>query len=221
MSGICPDAEVIDLSHEIRKYSIRDGALAVVRAAVPARRFPRRGRRPGRCTARRRLATDRVRRLLIGPDNGLLVAAADATGIGEVRELENPAYRLPVVTSTFHGRDVFAPAAAHLAAGAAFETLGPPIDPAGLVGSPLPAALPIEGGGLATEVIYEDTFGNLKLSALVADVRAGWAIRRVGRSSCARATVARSISPGAGPSASSRRASRCCTRTHTGAPASP
>jgi hypothetical protein len=173
--GICPDAEVIDLSHEIRKYSIRDGALALW-SALP---YLRVGYHvavvdPGVGTARRPLAI-RVGRgdVLIGPDNGLLVSAAERLGgVGEVRELANPAYRLPVVTSTFHGRDIFAPAAGHLAAGAAFETLGPAIDPATLVGSPLPVASPIEGGGLATEVIYEDTFGNLKLSALVDDVRA-------------------------------------------------
>ena len=172
--GICPDAEVIDLSHEIRKYSIRDGALALWSAlpylpvgchvAVVD---------PGVGTARRPLAIRTGRGdLLIGPDNGLLVAAAERLGgIGEVRELANAAYRLPLVTSTFHGRDIFAPAAGHLAGGAAFETVGPAIERATLVGSPLPAATPIDGGGLATEVIYEDTFGNLKLSALAGEVR--------------------------------------------------
>jgi hypothetical protein len=171
--GICPDAEVVDLTHDIRKYAIGDGALALwsavpylpvgVHVAVVD---------PGVGTARRPLAI-RVERgdTLIGPDNGLLVPAAGRLGgIAEARLLANPAYRLPVVTSTFHGRDIFSPAAAHLARGVAFETVGPPVDPGTLVPSPLPSATPLDGG-LATEVVYVDTFGSLKLSALAADVR--------------------------------------------------
>ncbi|HEY4189619.1 MAG TPA: SAM-dependent chlorinase/fluorinase, partial [Candidatus Limnocylindrales bacterium] len=155
----------------IRKYAIRDGALALW-CALPYAPvgFHVAVVDPGVGTARRPIAL-RVARgdVLIGPDNGLLVAAAERLGgVVEARLLENPAYRLPVVTSTFHGRDVFAPAAAHLARGASFESLGPSI-PDELVPSPLPAASAVDGG-LATEVIYEDTFGNLKLSALVADV---------------------------------------------------
>ena len=116
--GICPDAEVIDLTHEVRKYSIRDGALALWCALpyLPVG-FHVAVVDPGVGTARRPLALLTGRGdVLIGPDNGLLVPAAERLGgIVESRELQNPAYRLPVVTSTFHGRDVFAPAAAHLA----------------------------------------------------------------------------------------------------------
>jgi S-adenosyl-L-methionine hydrolase (adenosine-forming) len=172
--GICPAAEVLDLTHEVRKFAIRDGALALW-SAVPYLPI---GIHvavidPGVGTERRPIAI-RVGRgdVLIGPDNGLLVPAGQRLGgIGEVRELANPAYRLPIVTATFHGRDIFSPAAAHLALGAAFDTLGPVVERASLVPSPLPPARPVDGG-LATEVVYVDTFGNLKLSALVADVRA-------------------------------------------------
>jgi S-adenosylmethionine hydrolase len=171
--GICPDAEVIDLTHEVRKYAIRDGALALwcalpylpigVHVAVVD---------PGVGTARRPLAIRAGRGdVLVGPDNGLLVPAAGRLGgIDAVRELANADYRLPVVASTFHGRDIFAPAAAHLARGAAFETLGPAIEPGSLVPSPLPVARVVDGV-VETEVVYEDTFGNVKLSALAADVR--------------------------------------------------
>lgn len=170
--GICPDAEVIDLAHDVRKFAIGEGALALWMALpyVPV------GTHvavvdPGVGTARRGLAVRTARAdVLIGPDNGLLVPAGERLGgIVAVRELTNPAYRLPVVTSTFHGRDVFAPAAAHLAAGAAFETLGPSVDPAALVPSPLPAPR-AEGGGLTTHIVYVDTFGNVKLSALASDL---------------------------------------------------
>ena len=147
--GICPDAEVIDLTHEVRKYSIRDGALALW-CALP---YLPVGYHvavvdPGVGTARRPVAILTGRGdVLIGPDNGLLVPAAERIGgLAEVRELENRAYRLPVVTSTFHGRDIFAPAAAHLAAGAAFETLGSPVDPGSLVVSPIPAPTTLDDG---------------------------------------------------------------------------
>ena len=133
--GICPDAEVIDLAHDVRKYAIGEGALSLW-AALP---YVPVGTHvavvdPGVGTARRPVAL-RVARgdVLIGPDNGLLVPAAERLGgIVEARELVNDAYRLPVVSTTFHGRDVFAPAAAHLAAGAAFESLGPVIEPSTL-----------------------------------------------------------------------------------------
>jgi S-adenosylmethionine hydrolase len=170
--GICPEAEVIDLAHDVRKYAIGEGALALWSALpwVPV------GTHmavvdPGVGTGRRPVAL-RVGRgdTLIGPDNGLLVPAAERLGgIVEARELAEPAYRLPAVSATFHGRDVFAPAAAHLAAGVAFPSLGPALDPASLVPSPLPAPRVVEGG-LATEIVYVDTFGNAKLSALTAEL---------------------------------------------------
>ena len=171
--GICPDAEVIDLTHEVRKYAIRDGALALW-CALPYLPigFHVAVVDPGVGTARRPIAILAGRGdVLIGPDNGLLVAAAERLGgIVGARELANVDYRLPVVTSTFHGRDIFAPAAAHLARGAAYPTLGPAVDPGELVPSPLPTAHVVDGA-VATEVVYEDTFGNVKLSALAADVR--------------------------------------------------
>ena len=170
--GICPEAEVIDLAHDVRKYAIGEGALSLW-AALP---YVPVGTHvavvdPGVGTARRPVAL-RVARgdVLIGPDNGLLVPAAERLGgIVDARELANGDYRLPVVSSTFHGRDVFAPAAAHLAAGVAFESLGPALDPATLVPSPLPAARVVDGG-LATEIVYVDTFGNAKLSVLAAEL---------------------------------------------------
>jgi S-adenosylmethionine hydrolase len=171
--GICPDAQVLDLAHDVRKFSIREGALSLW-AALP---YVPVGTHvavvdPGVGTERRPIAL-RVRRgdVLIGPDNGLLVPAGEALGgIDEARVLANPVYRRPVVAATFHGRDVFAPAAGHLAGGAAFATLGPTIPVATLVPSPLPAPSVVDGA-LATEIVYVDTFGNVKLSALAADVR--------------------------------------------------
>jgi S-adenosylmethionine hydrolase len=172
--GICPGAEIVDISHEVRKYAIRDGAL-LLWCALPYLPvgFHVAVVDPGVGTARRPVAIRMARGdVLVGPDNGLLAGAATRLGgITEARLLVDPAYRLPVVSSSFHGRDVFAPAAGHLACGVPLERLGPAVDPATLVPSPLPDPRPLEGGGLATEIVYVDTFGNVKLSALGTDVR--------------------------------------------------
>ncbi|MGZ6313848.1 MAG: SAM hydrolase/SAM-dependent halogenase family protein, partial [Candidatus Limnocylindrales bacterium] len=171
--GICPAAEVIDISHEVRKYRVRDGALLLwcalpylpvgVHLAVID---------PGVGTARRGVALRTARGdLLVGPDNGLLLPAAEERlgGLVAAHELAAPAYRLPIVSSSFHGRDVFGPAAAHLAAGVALEALGPPVVPADLVRLHWPAA-ETSPGRLRAELLYVDTFGNVKLGALAGDL---------------------------------------------------
>src|SRR6266542_1243823 len=102
--------------------------------------------------------------VLVGPDNGLLVWAADALGgTRRAHALANPDYQLSPVSRTFHGRDVFAPAAAHLAAGLDLSALGPELDPAGLVRLPVPTAT-VDGDRLVAEVVSVDHFGNLLLS---------------------------------------------------------
>jgi hypothetical protein len=175
--GICPAADVIDVSHEVRKYRVRDGALLLwcalpylpvgVHLAVID---------PGVGTARRGIALRTGRGdLLVGPDNGLLLPAAEERlgGLVAAHELAAPAYRLPIVSSSFHGRDVFGPAAAHLAAGVALEALGPPVAPADLVRLHWPAA-ETSPGRLRAELLYVDTFGNVKLGALAGDLRAAF-----------------------------------------------
>lgn len=166
MLGIAPDAQILDISHSVRKYQIRDGAFLLwitlpslpvgVHVAVVD---------PGVGTARRPIGL-RTRRadVLIGPDNGLLTAAGSALGgIVEARVLENRAWRLPRTSATFHGRDIFAPVAAHLAIGGRFEEVGSPIDIASLVSIDFPD--PVVGEGiLQTTILYIDSFGNLRLS---------------------------------------------------------
>jgi S-adenosyl-L-methionine hydrolase (adenosine-forming) len=171
--GIAPDAEIVDISHEVRKYAIRDGAL-LLWCALPYLPI---GAHvavvdPGVGTARRPIALAVARGdHLVGPDNGLLLMAADKLGGATAAvELQNPAYRLPVVSSSFHGRDIFAPAAAHLALGVRLDRLGPPIDPATLVRLPIPEPQ-VTAGALETHVVYVDTFGNVKLTALAPALR--------------------------------------------------
>ncbi len=170
--SIAPDARIVDISHEVRKFAIRDGAL-LLWCALP---YLPVGSHvavvdPGVGTERRPVAL-RVARgdVLIGPDNGLLIAgAARLGGVVEARLLESDEFRLPQVSTSFHGRDIFAPAAAHLAAGAAFEAVGPAFDSATLVSSPIADPV-VEAGCLRSSVVYVDTFGNIKLAGLRPDL---------------------------------------------------
>jgi hypothetical protein len=110
--------------------------------------------------------------ILIGPDNGLLVPAAEALGgIVEARSLENRELMLPVVSSSFHGRDIFAPMAGHLAAGVAFETVGPPVAIDALVR--LPELRPTIRDGLFESIIaHVLIFGNVTFAGVPADLEA-------------------------------------------------
>jgi S-adenosylmethionine hydrolase len=170
--GIAPDARIVDISHEVRKYAIRDGAL-LLWCALPYLPvgFHVAVVDPGVGTARLPVAIATYRGdILIGPDNGLLVAAAGRLGgIAEVRVLEAEAYRLPVVSTSFHGRDVFAPAAAHLAHGVAIAELGPALEPSFLAPSPIREP-DVREGELGSSIVYVDTFGNVKLAGLRSDL---------------------------------------------------
>ncbi len=167
--GICSEAAIIDISHDVDKYRVRDAALLLWSAApyLPI------GAHvavvdPGVGTERRAVAMETARGdHLVGPDNGLLLPAASRLGgIVRVHQLDSPQYRLPVISSSFHGRDIFAPAAAHLAMGVPLEFMGPALDPRSLrmLLWPEPEVYP---GVLRSSIIYLDTFGNVKLSALV------------------------------------------------------
>lgn len=177
MLGICHDAQIVDISHTVRKYAIRDGAF-IMRTALP---FMPIGVHvgvvdPGVGTERRPIAIKTARGdVLIGPDNGLLLPAADALGgPTAARELTNKDIWLPVTTSTFHGRDIFAPVAAHLAAGdAIFETVGDELAVERLVRLPVAEAR-VAPGKIKTEVTYIDSFGNLRLAGGRAELEAAF-----------------------------------------------
>jgi S-adenosylmethionine hydrolase len=170
--GIAPDARIVDICHEVRKFSIRDGAL-LLWCALPYLPvgFHVAVVDPGVGTERHPIAiATRRGDVLIGPDNGLLVAGATKIGgIDAVHVIETEAYRLPVVSTSFHGRDIFAPAAAHLALGVGIAELGRALDPATLVPSPIREP-EIRDGELGSSVVYVDTFGNVKLAGLRADL---------------------------------------------------
>src|SRR6478735_6566132 len=163
MFGIAPDANIIDVNHQVPRYSIRDGAASLVFAlphmpvgvhvAVVD---------PGVGTARLPIALKTGRGdVLIGPDNGLLIEAAERLGgIVEARAIENRALWLPVVSSSFHGRDIFAPTAAHLASGVPFERVGPTVPIADLVRLDRPEPT-IRDGGLETQIVHVMIYGNV------------------------------------------------------------
>ena len=163
---IAPEAQIIDVTHGIPPGAVLQGALVLantlpympvgVHLAVID---------PGVGGARRPLALrDGEGRVYVGPDNGLLVPAAERHGgIAAVHELANPAYALPTVSRTFHGRDLFAPAAAHLALGVDLAELGPPVDPDALIRLDLPE--PEMGPQrIRATILYVDAFGNVQLN---------------------------------------------------------
>lgn len=165
--SIAPDVRVIDLTHEIAPYDVRAGSLTLGRAAqylCPGVVLAVVD--PGVGSARRGIAVEvgGGQSYLVGPDNGLLASAvAMSGGATAAIELDNPQYQLPAPGATFAGRDVFAPAAAHLCLGVPLAELGTPIDPLSL----LPGILPLprdDDGVLVAEVIWVDRFGNCQLN---------------------------------------------------------
>jgi S-adenosylmethionine hydrolase len=166
IATIAPDARVIDVTHGIRSGHVLQGALVLantlpympagVHLAVVD---------PGVGSGRRALVVrDREGRLHVGPDNGLLLPAADRFGgVAEAHELANAEYSLQPVSRTFHGRDLFSPAAAHLATGVALGELGPPIDPDELVRVELPQP-EVGHNRIRAVALVVDRFGNVALN---------------------------------------------------------
>jgi hypothetical protein len=173
VARIAPGPRVIHVSHTVPPQDVRRGA-AVLAQAVP---YLPEGVHfavvdPGVGTDRRGVVVVTASGLLVGPDNGLLMPAADLLGgVRAAYELAEPAYQLPTVSATFHGRDVFAPAAAHLAAGVEPADFGPAVDPTTLVRLAEPGTT-VESGKLTTAIRYIDTFGNIQLAATGADLEA-------------------------------------------------
>jgi S-adenosylmethionine hydrolase len=168
---IAPDAEIIDITHGIPPQSVLQGALVLantigfmpvgIHLAVVD---------PGVGGPRRALALrDSEGRVFVGPDNGLLLPAARRAGVTDARELANPDYALETISRTFHARDIFAPAAAHLARGVHLEELGPPLAIDALVDLDLPRPQLVDSTAVAT-VLYVDSFGNVMLNLTREDV---------------------------------------------------
>ncbi len=168
---IAPDVAVVDISHDIAPHDIRAGALTLVRAVqYLAPGVVLAVVDPGVGTDRRAVAVEvgdegKGDAYFVGPDNGLLAAAVAMVG-GATRavELTNHEFQLAAPGATFAGRDVFAPAAAHLCLGVPMTELGPAIDPLGLVPGLVPISRTGDDGEVLAEVLWVDRYGNAQLN---------------------------------------------------------
>jgi S-adenosyl-L-methionine hydrolase (adenosine-forming) len=166
IARIAPDVRIIDITHGIARHDVRAGAL-VLRRALPympagvhlAVVDPEVG-------AKRRAIALRCaneERLLVGPDNGLLAAAAARFGgVVEAADIGRSRLRLQPLSMSFHGRDIFAPVAAHLSAGIPLVEVGEPLDPDELVELELPRSR-VEDGCVVAHVVQADRYGNVML----------------------------------------------------------
>jgi S-adenosylmethionine hydrolase len=175
IARICPDARVIDISHGVPRHDVAAGARMLARALPYAPPGVHLAVVDPEVGARRRaiaLRTAEEDRLLVGPDNGLLLPAAENHfgGVAEVVEISTSPWRLETVSATFHGRDLFAPVAARLAAGEALAEAGAPLEPAELERVELTRAR-VRDGALVARVVEVDTFGNLALDARLRDLK--------------------------------------------------
>lgn len=172
MKRIAPEVEIIDITHGIEPQEILQGAL-VLRNTLP---YMPEGVHlavvdPGVGTDRKAIALrSGDGRLYVGPDNGLLIPAAERMGrITDAWELIEPAYRLAPLSRTFHGRDVFAPAAAFLAGGLAPAELGPSLDASVLTRLDIPVAQ-VSAEEIVAHVLIVNRFGNVQLNLTASDL---------------------------------------------------
>ena len=175
IAQIAPAGRVIDVTHGIERHDVRLGALVLRRALeyMPA------GVHlavvdPGVGSARRAVALrcGAAERLLVGPDNGLLCPAAERFGgVAEAVDIGASPLRLEPVSASFHGRDVFAPVAAHLATGTPLARVGDALDPGDLVRLDLPRAR-VTPDGVVAHVLHADGYGNVVLDATHEDLAA-------------------------------------------------
>jgi hypothetical protein len=168
--SICPEARLVDISHEIEKFNIRMGAF-VLASATPY--FPKQTIHvavvdPGVGTKRRPIIVETQSSFYVGPDNGVLMLAARKEGIRHVYHVTSPRFMRSDVSKTFHGRDVFAPSTAHLAKGRALSAAGPEIHDYVL---PAFAKPHVGAAGLSGEILYIDDFGNLVSNISIEDLK--------------------------------------------------
>lgn len=160
LHSIAPRSPLIDLSHGIGAQNVLEGALFLA-ASVPY--FPAGTIHlvvidPGVGTSRNAIVAECGSQYVVCPDNGLLSVLEETCSVSRVHAITNADYRLPKCSATFHGRDVFAPAAAHVALGRELETFGPPVDEIQRIG--IPEATIDDENQLHGEVIHVDRFGN-------------------------------------------------------------
>ncbi len=172
---IAPEVQIADISHTIKPQNILHGALALARTTqfFPPGTIHVAVVDPGVGTTRRPIGLRLGDHYYIGPDNGLFTLVLERAEAGHAKilvvHLDRPQYWLPEISHVFHGRDIFAPSAAHLANGVPLERLGTSIsDPVRLS---IPRPEPIEAGGLRGQILEIDTFGNLSTNISDTDLQ--------------------------------------------------
>ncbi|MCL6475965.1 MAG: SAM-dependent chlorinase/fluorinase [Firmicutes bacterium] len=175
ITSICPSAQVIDLTHQVPPQDIATGAFLL---DVSVDYFPEGTIHvavvdPGVGTARKPVALRTAKAFFVGPDNGIFTLVLQRQKLLQAICLDNPRYHLPTVSSTFHGRDIFAPVAAHIACGVPMEELGTPIHH--LQRLPLPR-IRVDWQGIRATVVHIDRFGNA-ITNLTRDNYEAWRTR--------------------------------------------
>lgn len=160
IAGINPSAVVIDITHGIESYNAPEAAFKLYASYSY---FPKGAIHvavvdPGVGSVRKAIAAEAGGYRFVGPDNGIFSLIFDERGVNGIVEITNPAFVLPNVSSTFHGRDIFAPAAAHLSKGMALSDLGEGLRSYERLDIPRPEE---DGGAVTGKAVYADRFGNL------------------------------------------------------------
>jgi len=164
IKSINPNAEIIDLTHGIQRHNVLEAAVML---AVSAKYFPKGSIfvvvvDPGVGSARRSILIETTNYILIGPDNGCLTLLAERDGVKRVFDISNSKYRLPEVSATFHGRDVFAPIAAWVSLGVPLEDVGVEISYDSVVKTGVEKpSIHVDMGVIEARVVYIDVFGNV------------------------------------------------------------
>ena len=167
--SITPDARIIDITHQIAPQDVREAAYVLSSAVAyfPPDTIHVVVVDPGVGSERRPIAIQTGQARFVGPDNGVFTPVLAAADREVVVHLDNPRFWRPAVSHTFHGRDIFAPVAAHLAAGQSLTALGSPIDDPVLLDIAQPVRL--AAGGLRGQIVHVDRFGNL-----ISNIPGGW-----------------------------------------------
>jgi len=162
--GIAPTASIVDISHEIPAFNIAEGAFTIAQtyADFPSGSIHLVVVDPGVGSSRRAIVAASAGHLFVAPDNGVLSQVFERVDTWNVREIDSQ-LGLDQISTTFHGRDLFAPVAARLASGLEFDQIGPPID------DPVRLAPTIPSGGVG-RVLHIDRFGNIVTSFVREDV---------------------------------------------------
>jgi len=168
--SICPDAKIVDVSHQVKKFDVREGAHFL---SAAYKYFPKGTVHvgvvdPGVGSKRKPIIIRTKDYFFVGPDNGLLSAAASADGVKEIVEITNRKFMLAKVSNTIHGRDIFAPAAAYIANGMPVSEFGKKMERVAMLERHVAAVL---RGHIYGEVIYTDSFGNIRTNISADDLR--------------------------------------------------